>query len=106
MTLYNGEKYSGKELMYQIEMTIRSAFNSDTAPAEHTYAIDYFLYLWCGKDSPLFDKSKMATFERYFLKDKTTYKEEKGYYFRLRDNEAICDSILDAFGVTATTGIS
>jgi fructose-1,6-bisphosphatase-3 len=100
VTLYNGEKYSGKELMYQIEMTIRSAFNSDTAPAERTYAIDYFLYLWCGKDSPLFDKSKMATFERYFLKDKTTYKEEKGYYFRLRDNEAICDSILDAFGVT------
>lgn len=100
VTLYNGEKYSGKELMYQIEMTIRSAFNSDTAPAERTYAIDYFLYLWCGKDSPLFDKSKMATFERYFLKDKTTYKEEKGYYFRLRDNEAICDSILDAFRVT------
>lgn len=100
VTLYNGEKCSGKELMYQIEMTIRSAFNSDTAPAERTYAIDYFLYLWCGKDSPLFDKSKMATFERYFLKDKTTYKEEKGYYFRLRDNEAICDSILDAFGVT------
>lgn len=100
VTLYNGEKYSGKELMYQIEMTIRSAFNSDTAPAERTYAIDYFLYLWCGKDSPLFDKSKMATFERYFLKDKTTYKEEKGYYFRLRDNEAICDSILDTFGVT------
>jgi fructose-1,6-bisphosphatase-3 len=41
----------------------------------------------------------MATFERYFLIDKETYKEEKGYYFLLRDSEAICDRILDAFGV-------
>jgi fructose-1,6-bisphosphatase-3 len=41
----------------------------------------------------------MATFERYFLTDKTTFKEEKGYYFQLRDNEDICDRILDAFGV-------
>ena len=42
----------------------------------------------------------MATFERYFLKDTETYKEEKGNYFRLRDNEDICDRILDAFNVT------
>ena len=41
----------------------------------------------------------MATFERYFLTDKTMYKEEKGYYFQLRDNEEICDHILDSFGV-------
>jgi fructose-1,6-bisphosphatase-3 len=63
------------------------------------YAKDFFLYLWCGKDSHLFDKSKMATFERYFLKDKETYKEEKGYYFQLRDSEDVCDRILDAFDV-------
>ena len=41
----------------------------------------------------------MATFERYFLKDKATYKEEKGNYFKLRDSEEICDRILDAFEV-------
>ena len=86
--------------MYQTEMTIRSAFTADSTPAERAKATDYFLYLWCGENSPLFDKSKMATFERYFLKDKDTYKEEKGYYFKLRDNEAICDRILDAFDVS------
>ena len=42
----------------------------------------------------------MATFERYFLKDKATHKELKGNYFKLRDDEAICDRILDSFGVT------
>ena len=98
--LADGNTYSGKQLMYQTEMTIRSAFTADSTPAERAKATDYFLYLWCGETSPLFDKSKMATFERYFLKDKDTYKEEKGYYFKLRDNEAICDRILDAFDVS------
>lgn len=98
--LYKGKKYSGRELMSRMGMLIRSAFESDTDPEERRYAIDYFLYLWCGKNSPLFDKSKMATFERYFLSDKDTYKEEKGNYFKLRNEEAVCDRILDAFGVT------
>ena len=97
--LYKGERYSGLELMNRVGMMIRAAFQNDTPQELRLYARDYFLYLWCGKDSPLFDKSKMATFERYFFKDKTTYKEEKGNYFLLRDNEEVCDRILDAFGV-------
>ena len=97
--LFEGERYSGMELMHNIGMMVRTAFNTDSDQEQRLYARDYFLYLWCGKDSPLFDKSKMATFERYFLLDKETYKEEKGYYFQLRDNEEICDRILDAFGV-------
>ena len=99
VSLYQGKKYSGMDLMHNIGMIIRSAFTTDTDAELRQYAKDYFLYLWCGKDSPLFDKSKMATFERYFLSDKETYKEEKGYYFQLRDSEEICDRILDAFGV-------
>lgn len=94
-----GTKCSGKDLMYNIGMLIRSAFQSDSTPEERNYAIDYFLYLWCGPDSPLFDKSKMTTFERYFIEDKETHTEEKGNYFKLRDNEQIVDSIMDAFDV-------
>ena len=106
--IYPGKRYAGKDLMHNIGMMVRAAFQSETSNSElrsstdeypRDYARDYFLYLWCGKDSPLFDKSKMATFERYFLKDKDTYKEEKGNYFKLRDSEEICDHILDAFGV-------
>ena len=97
--LYKGKKYSGLELMKHIGMMVRAAYANDTEPELKAYARDYFLYLWCGKDSPLFDKSKMATFERYFLTDKQTYKEEKGYYFLLREQPEVCDRILDAFGV-------
>lgn len=94
-----GTTCSGKGLLYNIGMLIRSAFQTDSTPEERNYAIDYFLYLWCGPDSPLFDKSKMATFERYFIDDKETHTEEKGNYFKLRDNEQIVDNILDAFDV-------
>ena len=97
--IYPGVKYTGKELMHNIGMMIRAAFEGPSDEYPRDYARDYFLYLWCGKDSPLFDKSKMATFERYFLKDKAIYKEEKGNYFKLRDSEEICDRILDAFEV-------
>ncbi|MGP1525023.1 MAG: fructose-1,6-bisphosphatase [Prevotella multiformis] len=97
-----GEKLKGKELLYQTGMKIRSAFqtNSDLqTEEEHQDAVDFFLYLWCGPDSPLFDKAKMATFERYFLTEKETHKEAKGYYFTMRDNEQTVDMIMDEFGV-------
>ena len=94
-----GQHYAGRQLMEYIGQLIRSAFQNDTPKAQKEYAKDYFLYLWCGKDSPLFDKSKMATFERYFLTDRETYHEEKGNYFKLRDSAEVCDRILDAFDV-------
>ncbi len=94
-----GQRYAGLSLMKYIGQLVRAAFQNDTPNDLKQYAKDYFLYLWCGKDSPLFDKSKMATFERYFLTDVATFKEEKGYYFQLRNSAEVCDRILDAFGI-------
>lgn len=91
--------YKGRELMHHIGMTMRAAFNAETSADERRFAIDYFWYLWCGPDSPLFDKSKMATFERYFIADPETHREEKGHYYLLRDNPDVIDNILDAFAV-------
>ena len=98
--VYQGQPVAGKNLMETVGHLVRSAYQSDTNPVERDYAIDYFFYLWCGPDSPLFDKSKMATFERYFIEDKETHVEHKGNYFKLRDDEKICEHIMDAFGVT------
>ncbi len=92
-------KYSGKELLDAIDRIVRTAFQQGTEQEETAFARDYFLYLWCGPDSPLFNKSKMATFERYFIADKETHHEEKGNYFKLRDSEEIAERILDAFEV-------
>lgn len=98
--IYPGHTVSGQQLMTDVGMLIRCAFQNDSSQKMIDYAKDYFMYLWCGPDSPLFDKSKMATFERYFIKEKETHEEKKGYYFILRNKEEICDNILKAFGVT------
>jgi fructose-1,6-bisphosphatase-3 len=95
----NGKKYKGKELLHNIGMYIRTAFQNDASKTERQKARDYFWYLWCGPDSPLFDKNKMTTFERYFLTDSSLYHEEKGNYYKLREKPEICDIILDAFEV-------
>ena len=59
----DGRRYKGRELLHRIGMTMRAAFNDDTPADDKDFAIDYFWYLWCGPDSPLFDKTKMTTFE-------------------------------------------
>ena len=94
-----GRKYKGKSLLNRVGQLIRTAYFGDAENEEKDFACDYIWYLWCGKDSPAFDKSKMATFERYFLKEKETHTEIKGYYYMLRDREDICDMILDEFEV-------
>ena len=98
--IYPGHTVSGQQLMTDVGMLIRCAFQNDSSQKMIDDAKDYFMYLWCGPDSPLFDKSKMATFERYFIKEKETHEEKKGYYFILRNKEEICDNILKTFGVT------
>ncbi len=95
-----GEPVAGRKLYDRISQLMRAAFN-DEAPADtRLYAKDYYWYLWCGLESPLFDKSRMTTFERYFIDDKSTHHEEKGAYYTLRDRVDICDMILDEFSVT------
>lgn len=94
-----GQRVSGRDLMERVEQLVRLAFDDEADAEERKRANDYFWYLWCGPDSPLFDKSKMATFERYFIADKETHKENKGNYYTLRDNADVCDRIMDAFQV-------
>ena len=97
-----GKLYKGKALLDKVDQLVRTAyFDADDSP-EKDFALDYIWYLWEGPDSPLFDKSKMATFERCFLSDKEVQREEKGAYYALREEEAVCDRLLDAFGVTGT----
>ncbi len=97
--VFGGVPVKGKELMKRVERMARAAFDNDVNAEERAYAADFFWYLWCGPESPLFGKSKMATFERYLLTDKEVQKEPKGWYYILRDKAEVCDGILDEFGV-------
>lgn len=95
----NGKKYKGMALMKKTGHLAREAFNNDTPKDRKDYAKDYIWYLWCGKNSPLYDKDKMTTFERYFIKDSATHTETKGYYYKYNNDEKVVDMILDNFEV-------
>lgn len=97
--VFDGVTVKGKELLKKVERMARTAFDNDLEPEAREQAADFFWYLWCGPESPLFGKAKMATFERYLLTDKEVQKEPKGWYYILRDNEQVCNRILDEFGV-------
>ena len=97
-----GKKVSGKALMDRTDEVIRMAYYGEGK--EKQDALDYMLYLWEGEFSPLYNKDKMTTFERYFLADKETWKEKKGAYFTLADDEKVCQNILTEFGLDPATG--
>lgn len=93
------EQLAGRELLDRIEQIVRQAYDPEAETERREWARDFFWYLWCGPNSPFFDKSKMATFERYLIADKETHREEKGAYYTLRNDAAVCDMIMDSFGV-------
>ncbi|GAD06436.1 Fructose-1,6-bisphosphatase class 3 [Porphyromonas crevioricanis] len=94
-----GKTYKGKALYDKIDELVRRAHNGQVGSPEQLEALDYMWYLWCGPDSPLFDKSAMTTFERYFIEDKTTHHEQKGWYFVYRQEQEVCEMILKEFGL-------
>ena len=97
-----GERVSGKALMDRTDQVIRTAYYGEgKAKAD---ALDYLLYLWEGEYSPLYNKERMSTFERYFIADKATHNEQKGAYFSLADDEKVCDRILMEFGLSPENG--
>ena len=97
-----GQRVSGKALMDRTDAVIRQAYYG-TGQAKQD-ALDYMLYLWEGAFSPLYNKDKMTTFERYFIADKTMWHEEKGAYFSLADDEQVCARILQEFGLDPASG--
>lgn len=94
-----GKDYSGKLFMDKVDRLVRTAYFEKNDQEQRAYALDYMWYLWCGKNSPLFDKSSMTTFERYFIEDKATHAEEKGNYFKFQNQRETCEMILKEFGL-------
>lgn len=96
--IIRGKEYWGEKLLAKSDQLIRTAYFAEEGE-EKDYALDFVWYMWCGPNSPLFDKDKMAAFEGYFVNDEELKKEKKGEYYTLRNRADICDAILREFGV-------
>lgn len=93
-----GNTYKGKELYDILETYVRKGFFAvDEREKEKGQHIMW--YIWQGKNSPLFGKDKMATFERYFLKEPALHVENKNPYYKLIEEEEIVDRILKEFNL-------
>ncbi len=96
-----GKSYKGRAYFDKCEELVRQGYFGDDDDEGTQYAKDFMWYMWCGKNSPLFDKDKMATFENYFLTDKEIRTEKKGNYYILCNDVDICDKILREFGIVS-----
>lgn len=94
-----GKNFKGKALLDEFERLAREGYFYSRNYDIKLYGMDAIWYLWTGPDSPLFGKDKMTTFERYFIDDKQTHKEEKDTYYLLRDSEKMCNLVLEEFGL-------
>ena len=92
-----GQKVKGREYLDLAEKICREAYFNRANSAKDKLNCDYVWYMWCGKDSPMFGKDSMKTFERYFIEDKTTHTEKKNHYYNFYNEEATCDMILEEF---------
>lgn len=93
-----GKEYSGKALYDVLESYVRKAFFS-LDKEEREKGQDMMWYIWTAPNSPLYGRSKMATFERYFLDDKKMHHESKNAYYHLLDKTETADKILNEFGL-------
>ena len=93
-----GKEYSGKALYDILDHYARKGYYSKDKE-EAGKGRDIIWYIWTGPKSPVFGKDKMATFERYFVEDKSTHAERKNSYYSLTDNEEVLNRILREFGL-------
>ena len=91
------QSYAGKELLDFYQEQVAICYQNPKVYDD--LATDLMWYLWVGECSSLFGKKDMTTFERYYILDKSSHLEEKNAYYELRNEEAICQEILQAFGL-------
>lgn len=93
-----GQTYRGKALYDVLEQYVRKAFFS-MEEEEKERGRNILWFLWSAPGSPLYGRSKMATFERYLIAEKETYQEVKNAYYQLLEKKETAEKILQEFGL-------
>lgn len=93
-----GKEYSGKALYDILEYYARKGYYAKDM-ATRLDGQDIIWYIWSGAGSPVYGKEKMATFERYFIDDRSAQEEKKNSYYTLYEQEEIVNRILMEFGL-------
>ena len=100
---FEGKRFWGKRLFDYCERKVRQGFFAPRGSKEKRDGEDFMWWLWCGKNSPVFGRSRMTTFERMLVEDKATWDEPKNHYYRFVDDPAVVNAMIEEFGMDPAT---
>ena len=94
-----GKERSGKRFLDYAEKTARKAYYDKRGSEERQFGMDFLWWLWAGRNSPIFGRDRMTTFERRFIADEATWAEPKNPYYTYYQDRRVCDRLLMEFGL-------
>ena len=94
-----GRRRSGRDFMDYADRTARKAYYDKRGSEERNFGMDFLWWLWAGRNSPIFGRERMATFERRFILDEGAQAEPKNAYYSFYNDTAVCDMLLSEFGL-------
>ena len=95
----SGQELSGKAFMDYADKTARQAYYHKRGTAEREFGMDFLWWLWAGRNSPIFGRDRMTTFERRLIKDESSWTEPKNAYYTYYQDPEVCDMLLKEFGL-------
>ena len=103
-TNVNGVELKGKNYLDYVEKIAREGYFETEGSEKRENGKDFLWYLWCGKNSPIFCKDKMKTFERYYLEEKETWEEIKNPFYNFENDENVSVKVLREFEIDPKKG--
>ncbi len=95
-----GKERKGKEFFDYADQAARQAYYFKPESPEKQLGMDFLWFLWAGRNSPIFGKDRMTTFERRLIEDEAAWSEPKNAYYKLYQNKEVCEFLLKEFGLT------
>ena len=92
-----GRSRAGKDFLDYAEKTARKAYYDKRGTPERVFGMDFLWWLWAGRNSPIFGRDRMTTFERRFIQDESTWTEPKNAYYSYYHDPSVCDMLLKEF---------
>ena len=94
-----GKERKGKEFFDYVDTAARQAYYLKPGSDERRLGMDLLWFLWAGRNSPIFGRDRMTTFERRLIKDESAWTEPKNAYYTHYQDPAVCDMLLKEFGL-------
>ena len=95
----DGVERSGKDFLDYADTAARQAYYIKPGTKERELGMDFLWFLWAGRNSPIFGRDRMTTFERRLIADERAWVEKKNAYYSLYERPEICEKILAEFGL-------